>query len=403
MIDFSSVMTIKIGDIESLLGDYDVEIESPDGWVSVTDFFHKGMYDEYVLETDDGVTVNCNANHLFETRDGWVKAHDRHLFGRTDYLCKTGFCSGVIRKTGNKIPIVDIHVNHPNHRYYTNGISSHNSGVGKSAVKCSLAADYLQQGYNVLYVTLELAEKRVAERIDANMFNQNVSEIKNIPKAVFMNKISKLNEKTHGKLVIKEYPTGTASAATIRILLDELKNKKGFVPDVIFVDYLGICASARYRNSSTVNTYTYQTSVAEELRALAVEMDILLWSSVQTNRAGMNASDYDIEAIADSTGPYKTCDSLLAIIRTDDLNAMNQMILKQLKNRFGDLNYFRKFIVGMDFARMKMFNVENSAHLAETTKEIENEKETTGRRGNGTKQWGTSGSAKGAGQEFDFD
>jgi hypothetical protein len=266
-----------------------------------------------------------------------------------------------------------------------------------------LAADYLQQGYNVLYVTLELAEKRVAERIDANMFNQNVSEIKNIPKAVFMNKISKLNEKTHGKLVIKEYPTGTASAATIRILLDELKNKKGFVPDVIFVDYLGICASARYRNSSTVNTYTYQTSVAEELRALAVEMDILLWSSVQTNRAGMNASDYDIEAIADSTGPYKTCDSLLAIIRTDDLNAMNQMILKQLKNRFGDLNYFRKFIVGMDFARMKMFNVENSAHLAETTKEIENEKETTGRRGNGTKQWGTSGSAKGAGQEFDFD
>lgn len=247
------------------------------------------------------------------------------------------------------------------------------SGSGKSAVKCSLAADYLDQGYNVLYITMELAEMRVGERIDANRFNQNVSAIKDIPKSTFMNRINAMKEKTQGTLVIKEYPTGTASAATFRILLDELKNKKGFVPDVIMIDYLGICAASRYKNAANVNTYNYQTAVAEEFRALAVEYNALVWSSVQTNRSGMNVSDYDIEAIADSTGPYKTCDTLFAIIRTDDLNALKQMILKQLKNRFGDLNFFKKFIVGMDFSKMKMFNVENSAHLAETTKEMQNE------------------------------
>ena len=247
------------------------------------------------------------------------------------------------------------------------------SGSGKSAVKCSLAADYLEQGYNVLYITMELAEMRVAERIDANRFNVNVSDIKNIPKGTFLGRIEKIQEKTRGSLVIKEYPTGTASAADFRILLDELKNKKGFVPDVILVDYLGICASSRYKNAANVNTYNYQTAVAEELRALAVEYDLLMWSSVQTNRSGMNVSDYDIEAIADSTGPYKTCDTLFAIIRTDDLNVLKQMILKQLKNRFGDLNYFKKFIVGMDFAKMKMYNVENSAHLTETHKEMKDD------------------------------
>ncbi len=247
------------------------------------------------------------------------------------------------------------------------------SGSGKSGVKCSLAADYLNQGYNVLYITLELAEERVAERIDANLFNVPIADIHSLSKNIFLDRIEKIKGKTRGRLITKEYPTSTASVANFRVLLEELKSKKNFVPDVVFVDYLGICASVKYKNASNINSYTYQTAVAEELRALAVEYDLLLWSSIQTNRSGMNTSDYDVEAIADSTGPLKTADFLLAIINTPDLKAQLQIILKQLKNRYGDPEYFKKFIVGMDFARMKMFNVENNAHLQETQKEIEKE------------------------------
>ncbi len=247
------------------------------------------------------------------------------------------------------------------------------SGSGKSGVKCSLASDYLEQGYNVLYITLELAEERVAERIDANKFNVPISEVHSLSESIFLDRISKIKAKTAGRLITKEYPTSTASVANFRVLLEELKAKKNFKPDVVFVDYLGICASAKYKNASNINSYTYQTAVAEELRALAVEYDLLLWSSIQTNRSGMNTSDYDVEAIADSTGPLKTADFLLAIINTDDLKAQMQIILKQLKNRYGDPNYYKKFVVGMDFARMKMYNVENNAHLAETKAEIEKE------------------------------
>jgi archaellum biogenesis ATPase FlaH len=271
------------------------------------------------------------------------------------------------------------------------------SGSGKSAVKCSLAADYLKQGYNVLYLTMEMAEQRIAERIDANMFDIPLSEIKNLSEKVFVDKITKIHEKTQGKLVIKEYPTGTASVANFRVLMDELKNKRNFVPDIVFVDYLGICASARYKTSANVNSYTYQTSVSEELRAFAVEYDIIVWSSVQTNRSGMNVSDFDVEAMADSTGPLKTADLLLAIIRTDDLTALNQIILKQLKNRFGDPNYYKKFVVGMDFSRMKMYNVENSGQTTEIQSTIKNE-ERESRYGTKT---ATNRSSSGSGWDFD--
>jgi len=271
------------------------------------------------------------------------------------------------------------------------------SGSGKSAIKCSLAADYLTQGYNVLYITLEMAEQRIAERIDANLFNVPVSEIKNLSEKIFVDKISKLHEKTRGKLVIKEYPTSTASVANFRILLDELKNKRGFIPDILIVDYLGICASARYKSAANINSYTYQTSVAEELRALAVEQDFIIWTSVQTNRSGMNVSDFDVEAMADSTGPLKTADLLLGIIRTDDLTALNQIILKQLKNRFGDPNYYKKFVVGMDFSRMKMYNVENSGQTTEIQSTIKNE-ESESRYGTKT---ATNRSSSSSGWDFD--
>jgi KaiC/GvpD/RAD55 family RecA-like ATPase len=268
------------------------------------------------------------------------------------------------------------------------------SGSGKSAVKCSLAADYLSQGYNVLYITLELAEERIAERIDANLFNIPLHEMKNLSKNVFVNKVNRLKEKTHGKLVIKEYPTSTASVANFRVLLDELKNKKSFVPDVLIVDYLGICSSSKYKTNGNVNSYTIQKSVAEELRAFAVEHDLLCITSVQTNRSGYNNADFELDSISDSAGIIMTADIMFGIIRTDELTALNQIVLKQLKNRFGDPNYYKKFVVGLDFSRMKMYNVENAGQTAETQSEIKKE-ESENRYGN-TKERST-----GSGWDFD--
>jgi replicative DNA helicase len=232
---------------------------------------------------------------------------------------------------------------------------------GKSLAMCSLAAAYLKQGLNVIYITLELAEERIAERIDANLFNVPIQDIKTLSERVFMDKVMQLKSKTHGTLKIKEYPTGSASAANFSVLLDDLKIKEDFVPDVLFVDYLGITASSRYKNATGVNSYTYQKSVSEELRALAVERDMLLWTAVQTNRGGFNASDFDIENISDSSGPLMTADFILGIIRTPELDELNQLILKQLKNRYGDPNYYKKFVVGVDRSRMKLYDSEESA------------------------------------------
>lgn len=233
---------------------------------------------------------------------------------------------------------------------------------GKSLVMCSLACDYLRQGLNVLYITLELAEERVGERIDANMFNVPIHEIKGLDELVFTSKIDKLKAKTHGVLKIKEYPTKSASAANFRVLLDDLQMKEDFKPDVVFVDYLGIAASSQYKNSGgNVNSYTYQKAVSEELRALAVEYEMMLWTAVQTNRTGFNNSDFDIDSISDSTGPLMTADFVLGIIRTPELDEMNQMILKQLASRYGDPEYYKRFIVGLDKSRMKIYNTEASA------------------------------------------
>ena len=229
---------------------------------------------------------------------------------------------------------------------------------GKSLAMCSLAADYLRDGLNVLYITLELAEERIAERIDANMFNVPMSAIHDLDESIFTNKISSLEKKTNGRLKIKEYATKSASSDNIRVLLDDLKSKDDFEPDVVFVDYLGITASSQFKNASNVNSYSYQKAVSEELRAVAVDYNLAMWTALQVNRSGFNSSDFDIDSIADSTGPLMTCDLALGIIRTPELTEMNQAIIKQLASRYGDSSYFNKFVVGIDLARMKMFNVE---------------------------------------------
>lgn len=232
------------------------------------------------------------------------------------------------------------------------------SGGGKSAVKCSLASDMIRDGKNVLYITLELAEERVAERIDANLMNLPIAEIRTLPEKLFKDKISTLKSKSYGKLVIKEYPTGSATVDHFNALLEELKTKRGFVPDVVFIDYLQIVASATHRGNSSMNTYQMQKYVAEELRGFAVRHNVPVISSVQTNRSGYNVSDIDETSISDSAAIVMTADFICGIIRTEELKEQGQVMFRQIKNRFGDPSFYQKFICGMDTSRMKVFDVD---------------------------------------------
>ena len=359
---------VSISELEKLLNDgYHVEVDSPDGFVPISQFVDKGRWDEYRLELNDGRFVRVNENHLFETNQGWKYAkdiwHEQTVVGYIpyQYLCDDGWRDGRIIFTGNKIPIVDIQVEHENHRYYTNGISSHNTGVGKSMFMCHCAASNLVDGLNVLYITLEMAEERIAERIDANLMNIAIDELSVLPKDVYEKKIEKIKSKTVGKLIIKEYPTASAGANNFRYLLNELKLKKNFKPDIIYVDYLNICNSSRLKVGSNVNSYLYVKAIAEELRGLAVEHNLPIVSATQTNRTGYTNSDVGLEDTSESFGLPATADFMFAIITNDQMANLNQLLVKQLKNRYSDPNINRKFIVGVDRSKMKLYNVEQSA------------------------------------------
>lgn len=235
------------------------------------------------------------------------------------------------------------------------------TGVGKSLMMCHMAAANLSAGSNVLYITLELSEERVAERIDANLMGVTMDELRELPKETFDKKITKLREKTIGKLVIKEYPTSSAGSANFRHLLNELKLKRNFVPDIIYIDYLNICSSSRLKNNGNVNSYTYIKAIAEELRSLAVEFNVPVVSASQTNRAGTYNTDVDLTNTSESMGLPHTCDLMLAMVSSEELAALNQFLIIQLKNRYGDLGYFNKFVIGVDKSRMRCYNVEQAA------------------------------------------
>lgn len=287
---------VAIKKINELLNSgYEVEVDSPDGFVPVSLFVDKGEWDEYLLTTSDSREIRVNENHLFETNTGWKYARD--LIGKVDtqYISDVGLLGGIVTKTGYRIPIVDIQVDHENHRYYTNGISSHNTGVGKSLFMCHCAAGVLTQGKNVLYITMEMAEERIAERIDANLLNITMDELKVIDKDIFDKRIQKIAGKTQGKLIVKEYPTAGAHAGHFRALLEELKMKREFLPDIIYIDYLNICASQRMKQGGSVNSYTYIKSIAEELRGLAVEYNVPIMSATQTTRSGFTNSNPGLE------------------------------------------------------------------------------------------------------------
>lgn len=354
-------VTTSIDRIDQLLKDgYEVEVDSPDGWVGVNYFIDKGNYEEYVLTTSTGKSISCNERHLFETTEGWKFAKDLENTS-TLVFTKDGVVGATVKKTGKVIPIVDINVEHENHRYYTNGVSSHNTGCGKSMFMCHHAAHCLAQNMNVLYITCEMSEERIAERIDANLMDITLDDLKDLPKQIYAKKIEKLSNKIKGKLIIKEYPTSVANVTHFRHLLNELKLKRKFIPDVIFVDYLNICSSSRMKMGASINSYTYIKAIAEELRGLAVEMDVPLWTATQTNRTGFASTDIGLENTSESFGLPATADFMFALIVNEEMEELGQILVKQLKNRYNDLSTNKRFVVGVNKAKMKFYDVEEEA------------------------------------------
>ena len=242
------------------------------------------------------------------------------------------------------------------------------TGVGKSLFMCHMASACLSQGKNVLYITLEMAEEKIAERIDANLLNVNIKDIGAIPEQLFTSRVGEIGRKTEGKLIIKEYPTASAHVGHFKGLLSDLALKKDFKPDIIFIDYLNICASARYRGA-IVNSYTYVKGIAEELRGLAVEHDLPIVSATQTTRSGFGSSDPSLEDTSESFGLPATADFMFALVSNEELEQSGRIMVKQLKNRYNDPTYFRRFTVGIDRAKMKLYNVEDS----EVTDEVKEE------------------------------
>ena len=235
------------------------------------------------------------------------------------------------------------------------------TGVGKSLFMCHVAASSLAQGKNVLYITMEMAEERIAERIDSNLLNIDIGELKNLPKTMFEGKMKKLSGRINGKLIIKEYPTASAHVGHFKALLNELALKRSFRPDIIFIDYLNICSSARFKPGGSVNSYTYVKAIAEELRGLAVEFNVPIVSATQTTRSGYSNTDVELTDTSESFGLPATADFMFALISTEELEQLNQIMVKQLKNRYNDPTFHKRFMVGIDRAKMKLFDLEASA------------------------------------------
>ena len=234
------------------------------------------------------------------------------------------------------------------------------TGVGKSLFMCHVASSVLLQGRNVLYITMEMAEERIAERVDANLLNIDIQQLAQLPKMMFENKITDLSKKTQGKLIVKEYPTASAHAGHFRALLNDLALKKNFRPEIIFIDYLNICTSQRFRGAS-VNSYTMVKSIAEELRGLAVEFNVPIVSATQTTRSGYGSSDVDLTDTSESFGLPATADLMFALISTEELEQQNQIMVKQLKNRYYDPTLNKRFVIGIDRSKMRLYDVEQSA------------------------------------------
>jgi len=235
------------------------------------------------------------------------------------------------------------------------------TGVGKSLAMCSFAADNLVKGKNVLYITMEMAEEKIAERIDANLLDTNIQDLESLPRDAYEKKVARVRQKTVGKLIVKEFPTASAGSGHFRHLLNELRLKKNFIPDIIYIDYLNICCSSRIKSGANVNSYTYIKAIAEELRGLAVEFNVPVVSATQTTRGGYSNTDVGLEDTSESFGLPATADLMFALISSEQLEALGQMMVKQLKNRYNDPTFHKRFVVGVDRAKMRLYDVEQTA------------------------------------------
>jgi len=291
-----------------------------------------------------GVSFDVSIGHDYflnaDDRFDFYHRKEEHIPFDLDYL-NTITKGGLVRKTLN--------------------IALAGTGVGKSLFMCHCASNNLVNGKNVLYITMEMAEEKIAERIDANLLNVTVDELATLPKDAYDKKINRLKEKTVGKLIVKEYPTASAGSAHFRHLLNELRIKRNFVPDVIYIDYLNICSSSRIKSGANVNSYTYIKAIAEELRGLAVEFNVPVVSATQTTRGGYGNSDVELTDTSESFGLPATADLMFALISTEELEDLNQLMIKQLKNRYNDPTIHRRFVVGIDRAKMRLYNAEDSA------------------------------------------
>ncbi len=261
------------------------------------------------------------------------------------------------------------------------------TGIGKSLFMCHVAANCLSENLNVLYITLEMAEERIAERIDANLMNISLDTLKDISKEIYNKKIEKLRSKIKGKLIIKEYPTATASVNNFRALMNELKIKRGFIPDILFMDYLNLCVSTRYRNNISAGSYFVVKAIAEELRGLAVEWNIPVMSATQLNRTGFMSTDVGLEDTAESFGLPATADFMFALITTEELEEHNQIKVKQLKNRYNDPIKNRNFVIGIDRAKMKLYDLDESAQQELHTEPKEKDGKVVKKQKSGSMSW----------------
>lgn len=343
--------TVSIGEIESLLSGYEVEVLSPDGYVPVKEYVSKGKKKIYNVVCGDYV-LKASGKHLLETIKGWmfVESIKDELV-----LTKDGFFSCVVTPLDQEEEVVDIVVDHENHRYYTNGISSHNTNMGKTLIKCSHAADALKKNKNVLYITLEMSEDKISERIAANLLQTPINDLKVIDKTKFMKRIDSIRKVIGSNLIIKEYPPKSLSSNRIRNLLKELKVRKNFVPDIIFVDYMGLMVPNTSKKSS--NSYEELKIVSEELRGVAVEQGCPIVSAAQLNRGGFGSAEIDLTDIADSIGVTATADIIIGITQTEEMRDAGQYVFLLLKNRYG-INK-KKCYVGVDYPKMTIYNVEN--------------------------------------------
>lgn len=344
-------LDVDIGEIKHLIGSYDIQVTSPDGWVDVLEYVEKGKKEVYKLTTNGNSFVG-SSKHLVETISGWVFLED--IKQNDLVLTIDGYKEANIEKLNKEEEVVDIIVGHENHRYYIDGVSNHNTNTGKSLCLCSLATNFLMQNKNVLYVSLEMSEEKVSERIDANMMNININDLKLLDKKTYMKKAQMMRKHIKSNLHIIQYGAKTVNANKLRSILKELKIKKGFIPDVVIVDYIGIMSTNNKSKDS--NSYNEMKTISEELRALFVEEVLVGWSAVQTNRSGMNNVDLDITNMADSVGTAATADLIIGITQTDELKAAGRFKWSIIKNRYGLNGQYR--LVGVDYGKMRVFDLD---------------------------------------------